>query len=74
MLGSTANFSGARMEPDMVCPTPDCETLIRRKLGLHNYGEPNVWTDEQGPFVQCPNCHRRIAWPPFDLAPEGFSD
>jgi hypothetical protein len=64
----------ARMEPDMVCPTPGCETVIRRTLGLHTYGEPNVWTDEQGAFVQCPQCHRRIAWPPFDLAPEGFSD
>jgi hypothetical protein len=64
----------ARMEPDMVCPTQGCETVIRTKLGLHHYGEPNVWTDEQGAFVQCPKCHRRIAWPPFDLTPDGFSD
>jgi hypothetical protein len=62
------------MEADMVCPTPDCGTVIRKKLGLHTFGEPNVWTDELGLFVQCPNCHVRIAWPPRDLAPDGYRD
>lgn len=58
----------------MVCPTPGCETVIRKKLGLHNFGEPNVWTDERGYFVQCPKCRVRIAWPPPQMHADGFSD
>ena len=55
----------------MVCPTPGCKTVIRETLGLHKFGEPNVWTDDQGPFVRCPTCRRRIAWPPPGLEPDG---
>jgi len=46
----------------MVCPTPECKTVIRETLGLHKFGEPNVWTDDQGAFVRCPKCRLRIAW------------
>ena len=59
------------MDADMVCPTVNCDTVIRETLGLHKYGEPNVWTDAQGAFVRCPKCHRRIAWPPPGLDPDG---
>ena len=59
------------MDADMVCPTANCNTVIRKKLGLHNFGEPNVWTDYQGPFVRCPKCHLRIPWPLPGLDPDG---
>ena len=59
------------MNADMVCPTADCKTVIRKKLVLHNFGEPNVWTDDRGPFVQCPKCRVRIPWPPPGLDPDG---
>lgn len=59
------------MDPAMVCPTPECNTVIRETLGLHKFGEPNIWTDDQGAFVRCPKCRRRIAWPPPGLEPDG---
>jgi hypothetical protein len=60
------------MEADMLCPTPGCETVIRKTLGLHGFGEPNVWKDDEGYFVQCPKCRRRIPWPPPVLEPDGY--
>ena len=59
------------MEAGLLCPTPDCNTVIRKTLGLHTFGEPNVWIDEKGEFVQCPKCHVRIAWPPPGLELKG---
>jgi hypothetical protein len=58
------------MNVDMVCATPGCGTVIRKTLGLHNHGEPSVWSDDHGRFVQCPKCRARIAWPPASLAPD----
>ena len=34
------------MDPAMVCPTSECNTVIRETLGLHKFGEPNIWTDD----------------------------
>lgn len=55
----------------MVCPTPDCKTVLRETLGLHQFGEPNVWSDDRGAFVRCPKCQRRIPWPPPGLEVDG---
>jgi len=49
--------------PAIACPTPGCGQLLRRSEGTLRDGEPSVWSDEQGEFVRCPKCHRRIAWP-----------
>ncbi|HJU22181.1 MAG TPA: hypothetical protein VJ891_06700 [Casimicrobiaceae bacterium] len=62
------------MQADMICPTPECGTVIRKRLGLHNFGEPNVWTDDDGHFVQCPACRVRIPWPPPGLEPDLLSE
>lgn len=52
------------MDGEFICPTPGCETIVRKHVGLHASGEPMVWIDAQGQFVRCPSCHARIAWPP----------
>ena len=62
------------MDADLLCPTPGCATVIRKKLGLHTLGEPNVWEDQAGYFVQCPKCGVRISWPPPALAQNENAD
>lgn len=61
------------MELAFVCPTPGCETVIRKRPGLLLTGEPMIWSDEKGQFVQCPSCHVRISWPRPDYR-EGQDD
>jgi hypothetical protein len=55
------------MPSEYVCETPGCGAVIRKILGLHRFGEPMVWKDDDGEFVQCPRCQARIPWPPPEL-------
>ena len=52
------------MEPDVVCPTPGCQTVLRKLLGIQQAGEPPIWSDQEGRFVRCPACSARVPWPP----------
>src|SRR5690349_24631559 len=52
-----------REECAMEVRCPVCSAVLRRIDGIHGGGEPPVWSDPRGQYVQCNECSTRLDWP-----------